>query len=171
MPLATWKGGSDRTQGSPWETRRVPSAQMLQVGKVDVIHSQLTSRVTPNMEGIGINEENIEPWIESKKSGSHKLFICILGTFSQNFRVIWPDLPELFNQQVRKVWHQEILMAQPRSLNNSGERPRMAKKSTYSWPEKAGLQFVGTTFFIFDPGLNIFFIYSTTFHIWCDTWR
>ena len=66
------------------------------------------SCVTPNMEGNGINEEDIEPWVENRKSGSHKLFICILGTVSQNFRVIWPELHELFNQQVCKVWHQKF---------------------------------------------------------------
>jgi len=39
--------------------------------KVDVIHTQLMSRVTPNMEGNGINEENIEPWVKNKNSSSH----------------------------------------------------------------------------------------------------
>jgi len=35
--------------------------------EVDVIHTQLMSHVAPNMEGNGINEENIEPWVKNKK--------------------------------------------------------------------------------------------------------
>ena len=41
--------------------------------KVDVIHSQLTSRVSPNMEGNGKNEENIELWVKNEKYSSYKL--------------------------------------------------------------------------------------------------
>jgi len=39
---------------------------------VDIIHSQLTLRGAPNlnMEDRGVNEENTEPWVENKKSGS-----------------------------------------------------------------------------------------------------
>ena len=62
--------------------------------KVEVIHNQITSCDVPNMESIGINEENIELWAENRNYGSHNLFICFIGTISQNFRVIWPELPE-----------------------------------------------------------------------------
>jgi hypothetical protein len=44
--------------------------------------------VHPNMESIGINEENIKLWVENKNSGSYDLFIFLLGIISERLRVI-----------------------------------------------------------------------------------
>jgi hypothetical protein len=56
------------------------STYLRKIDKRHVVH--------PNMESIGINEENIELWVENKNSGSYDLFIFLLGIISERLRVI-----------------------------------------------------------------------------------